>query len=387
MKQKSPAISIIIPVYNVEQYLSGCLESIIAQTYKDIEVYLIDDGSKDLSGIICDRYASVYPYIHVYHQDHGGVVSARDRGVCLAKGEYLAFIDADDWVEPNYLQRFMENQERYDPDIVITGYRKDTEDKSRAIVNCIEAGIYEKEKLVPFYKKMLQYNDSYAFGVEPFLVNKLFRRELFMRYASGLDPKIYEAEDAAIVFPYLLHCRRIVVTEDCLYHYVYRKSSATNNRTFNYFENISRLFLYLNRRFQETEYYDIMLPQLGPYMRMLIYIENPEAFAREGRYMFPFKRVPVGSRIILYGAGNLGKIYHHQVMLSQFCRIAAWVDAAYSKEELRQLGVREPQAVKEEKYDYIVIAIENRAVISHVEEALLEMGVPKERIVFANELQ
>ena len=74
-------------------------------------------------------------------------------------------------------------------------------------------------------------------------------------------------------------------------------------------------------------------------------------------------------------------------MLSQFCRIAAWVDAAYSKEELRQLGVREPQAVKEEKYDYIVIAIENRAVISHVEEALLEMGVPKERIVFANELQ
>lgn len=381
MKQENPVISVIVPVYNVEQYLSKCLESIIAQTYKNFDVYLIDDGSKDMSGALCDRYASEYSYIHAYHQNNAGVVCARDRGVSLAKGKYLAFIDADDWAEPDYLQKLIEYMERYDADIVITGYKKEIEGKSRIFTNHIDAGIYEKEKLVSFYKKMLQYDSSYAFGVEPYLFNKLFKRELFIECAAGLDSKIYEAEDAAIVFPYLLHSRKIIVTEDSHYHYVYRKSSATNNRTFNYFENISRLFLYLNRRFQETEYYDVMLPQLGPYMRMLVYIENPEAFAQEGRYIFPFKRVPADSRIILYGAGNLGKIYHHQIMLSQFCNIAAWVDAAYSKKKFIELGVKEPQAIKNTEYDYVVIAIENRAVINHVKEVLLKMGVPEEKII------
>ena len=380
------SISIIVPVHNVDQYLRKCLDSIIAQTYDDFEVLLIDDGSEDQSGIICNEYEARYTYIHAYHQENAGVVRAREKGVYFARGKYLSFIDADDWIEPCFLQKLMENMDKYDADIVITGHSQDTEGQKRKVKNNIEAGVYEDEALSSFYKKMLQYNTSYEFGVEPFLWNKLFKRELFMICARGLDPEIREAEDAAIVFPYLLHSRKIVVTEDCLYHYVYRKSSATNERKFNYFENISRLFLYLNRKFQETEYYDIMLPQLGPYMRMLVYIENPDAFAEEGKYMFPFRKVPVDSRIVLYGAGHVGKVYHHQIRVSKYCQIVAWVDAAYSKEELRQLGVIAPQIIRKADYDFIVIGIENREVIGIVKKMLLGMGVLKEKIVFADEL-
>ena len=208
---------------------------------------------------------------------------------------------------------------------------------------------------------------------------------MFRESSAGLDHGIYEAEDAAIVFPYLLHCKRIVVTEDCLYHYVYRKSSATNDRRFNYFENISHLFLYINRKFQESDYYDIMLPQLGPYMRMLIYIENPDAFVEEGKYMFPFRKIPVDSRIILYGAGHVGRVYHHQIKLSKYCHMTAWVDASYFRDDLRQLGIMPPDVIDELNYDFIVIAIENREILYTVKNMLLEMGISEDKIVFTDE--
>lgn len=246
--------------------------------------------------------------------------------------------------------------------------------------------MYEGESLIPFYRKMLQYNSSYEFGIQPFLVNKIFKRDLFIECSTGLDPQIYEAEDAAIVFPYLLHSKKIVVTEDAPYHYVYRKSSATNERTFNYFENISRLFLYLNQKFQETDYYDLMIPQLGPYMRMLIYIEKPDAFLEEGKYMFPFRKVPVDSRVVLYGAGHVGRVYRHQIRLSQYCRLAAWTDAAYSREELKRLGVISPDAIRSLNYDLIVVAIENTEIVNAVKDRLMEMGIPEEKIVFADGL-
>ena len=378
-------ISVIVPVYNVDKFLHRCLDSIVSQIYDDFEVILVDDGSEDLSGIICDEYALRHKYIRVYHQENRGVTAAREKGSRLAKGKYLSFVDADDWVEPEFLQGLISNIKNYDADIVITGHIKDTKESNRRIKNHIEAGIYEEETLLSFYKKMLQYNTSYDFGVEPFLWNKLFKRELFLKCIEELDHEIYEAEDAAIVFTYLLHSRRIVVTEDCLYHYVYRESSITNSRRFNYFENISHLFLYLNRKFQESDYYDIMLPQLGPYMRMLIYIENPDAFVEEGKYMFPFRKVAVDSRVILYGAGHVGRVYRHQISLSKYCRMIAWLDSSYSREDLKQLGVLSPEVIGELNYDTIVIAIENKEVVYTVKNILLEMGVPEDKIVFADE--
>lgn len=379
-------ISVIIPVYNVDKFLHRCVDSIIAQTYKNFEIILIDDGSDDSSGLICDDYAFKYKNIDVYHQKNQGVVSAREKGIYSAKGKYLSFIDADDWVESYFLQSLIENIEKYNADIVIEGYCKDIKEKNRKVKNHIEAGIYEAETRALFYKEMLQCNTFYEFGVEPFLWNKLFKRDLFIDCMEGMDDKISEAEDAALVFPYLLHSNRIVVTGDCLYHYVYRKSSVTNERKFNYFDNISRLFLYLNRKFQETDYYDIMLPQLAPYMRMLVYIENPDAFVQEGKYIFPFRKIPVDSQIVLYGAGHIGKIYQHQVKLSKYCHVAAWVDASYSREDLRQLDVKPPHAIEELEYDFIVIAIENKEVVCTVKKMLLDMGVSEPKIVFADEL-
>ena len=119
---KQPQISIIVPIYNVEQYLQSCLDSIIAQTYKDWELLLIDDGSLDKSGVICDEYAKKDVRIRVFHKENGGVSSARQKGQDEARGEYTIHVDPDDWIEPSMLEDLYAKAEKENAELVICDY-------------------------------------------------------------------------------------------------------------------------------------------------------------------------------------------------------------------------------------------------------------------------
>lgn len=119
---KQPQISIIVPIYNVEQYLQSCLDSIIAQTYKDWELLLIDDGSLDKSGAICDEYAKKDVRIRVFHKENGGVSSARQKGQDEARGEYTIHVDPDDWIEPSMLEDLYVKAEEENAELVICDY-------------------------------------------------------------------------------------------------------------------------------------------------------------------------------------------------------------------------------------------------------------------------
>ena len=121
MEKKNPKISVIVPVYNVEQYLCRCIDSILAQSFPDFELLLIDDGSKDRSGEICDEYAQKNERVRVFHKENGGVSSARNLGLDNAKGEWISFVDADDWVEEDYLSNMILSI-RDDIDIIVGGF-------------------------------------------------------------------------------------------------------------------------------------------------------------------------------------------------------------------------------------------------------------------------
>ena len=122
---KNPQISVIVPVYNVEKYLSRCIDSILSQTFTDFELLLIDDGSADSSGKICDEFAMKDERIRVFHKENGGVASARQLGVDEAKGLYSIHADGDDWVEPNMLERMYLKITETGADMVITDYFSD----------------------------------------------------------------------------------------------------------------------------------------------------------------------------------------------------------------------------------------------------------------------
>lgn len=216
-------ISVIIPAYNIENYIAGTLDSVLAQTYQNLQIIVVNDGSKDGTGKILDDYAQRDSRIKVIHKANGGVTSARLRGIAEAQGQYIGFVDGDDYIEPRMYERLKENMTAHGADISHCGYQM-----------VFPSGkidyYYNTGRLVP--EKDLQGCTDLLDGsfVEPGLVNKLYRRELFEGLADWIDPSIRINEDLLMNF-YLFRKAKMSVFEDvCPYHYVLRKGSAATSR-------------------------------------------------------------------------------------------------------------------------------------------------------------
>ena len=123
-------VSIIVPIYNVERYLEACIESILSQTYENFELILVDDGSPDQCGIMCDKYAVQDSRIKVIHKENQGLGMARNTGLDYATGEFVCFVDSDDWIEPNAVECWIEAQKKYNADIVMCNYQKRNNERS-----------------------------------------------------------------------------------------------------------------------------------------------------------------------------------------------------------------------------------------------------------------
>ena len=202
-----PDISIIIPVYNVGQYLDKCIKSVINQTYKDIEIICVDDGSTDASSEICDKYGKIDSRIKVIHKTNGGLVSARQAGLKVSRGKYVGFVDGDDWIDKEMYECMFQIIEKYKVDMVETGvvdsYGESLE-KERKYK--LDGGIYEGEKFKNVILNNLLYDGKfYSYGVNTiYLWNKLFKKNFIYECYMKLDYKQSMFEDYASVYPYLI---------------------------------------------------------------------------------------------------------------------------------------------------------------------------------------
>ena len=218
----SSKLSIIIPAYNIENYIEPCLASVFAQTYTDLEVIAVDDGSADGTGAVLDRLAAAEPRLRVIHQENGGVTRARLRGVREASGEYIGFVDGDDEIEPDMYARLLANAERYGADISHCGYQMVFPSRTDYYYN---TGRLAQQDRTAGLKDLL--DGSF---VEPGLWNKLFRRTLFRSLLHGgvMDLTIKNNEDLLMNF-YLFREAESAVYEDfCPYRYQVRAGSACN---------------------------------------------------------------------------------------------------------------------------------------------------------------
>lgn len=202
-------VSLIVPIFNAEKYLKKCLDSILNQTYKNFEIILVDDGSTDRSGDMCDEYASTNEQIQVIHKRNKGLVEARITGIENASGKWIAFVDADDWIETNFLSALVNSMSQTEADIAIAGYIRERDKARTAILNNIESGIYVEEDLAEaIYSKMLCFKKFFEFGILPYIWNKIYKKDILMECYKEMDTAIYDGEDVAIVFPYLLKAKK-----------------------------------------------------------------------------------------------------------------------------------------------------------------------------------
>ena len=214
-------VSIVVPIYNVEKYLDKCINSLVNQTYQDIEILLIDDGSTDKSGKIAEDWAKKDSRTNVYHKTNGGLSDARNYGIKKASGSYICFIDSDDWVEKNYIERLLLKIYENDCDISICNPIYDFENgvskikqkknnKSNYIMNSEEA--------------ILELNNFRYFDMSACF--KLFKKELFNNIKF---PKEKYCEDFYIMFKLFDKANKIVYFNEYLYHYMQRKGSISHN--------------------------------------------------------------------------------------------------------------------------------------------------------------
>lgn len=213
---KVPKISIIVPVYQAEAYLHRCLDSIANQSFQDRECILVDDGSKDNSGAICDEYAVKDSRFRVIHQTNRGVSVARQVGLDASKGEYIAFADPDDWVETKWLEKLYQKITEDDVDMVICDYERILVDKTEYCAGC-GCSMNNTDLLVD-----LVHSDYW--GV---LWNTLIRKVCFLRYHITFHPEMYYMEDLYVVSKLLMCPITVSHLPEVLYHY----DSVINNNS------------------------------------------------------------------------------------------------------------------------------------------------------------
>lgn len=217
----SELITLIVPIYNVEQYLPRCIESIIAQTYSELEIILVDDGSPDQCGKICDDYALKDSRIKVIHKSNGGLSDARNAGLDNMTGAFVAFIDSDDWIDRDWCEKLVDNMHKFNADVSICGIISE-----RFNTNSNQTNIITKEYGInPFYETGLDMMRRY-FCSSWVAWDKIYRASIFndIRFPVGEIN-----EDEAIVLQILNKCNYVAFRNDTFYHYISRPESITTS--------------------------------------------------------------------------------------------------------------------------------------------------------------
>ena len=241
-------ISVIVPVYNVERYLPRCIESILGQTYTNFELILVDDGTPDRSGIICDKYSEKDSRIKVIHKENGGVSSARNAGIDIAEGEWITFVDSDDWVTDDYLDVLVDplRTGNYDLTVGVLEWRS-----FHISSNPYEAKIINTQNLIKSEIDILDCNELSGACL------KLFSAEIIEENNIRFPDGIKIAEDAIFVAKYLKECKHIFLTGKVIYHYNFINDSSVS-KTNRYYEEINLWFSeYINAYAETLRYWGV----------------------------------------------------------------------------------------------------------------------------------
>lgn len=377
--RKEALISIIVPVYNVEEYLVKCIESILNQTYKRIQVILVDDGSTDNSSNLCDSYALTDKRIIVIHKENGGLVSARKAGLKVATGDYIGFVDGDDYIEPDMFEQLYNVLIESDVDFVHSGYKKNELDYIYSVSNACIYCMSEMNR-IDFYKNMIfdSTNPQYIF---PSIWSKLFRKELILKaYMEVPDCQSY-GEDLLALCNCIYNCNKVAVMAEGYYHYRIRENSLSHRKDVKALINEYRLYEALCNLFERLN----ILQECEAVLQKFLANNAIGSIAcitgkNVEQYRYPNIQKLLDKRIIIFGAGKVGRDYYSQISRYNRCRIVAWVDNNYKNFSYDFCEIQEVDTILKVDYDYILIAVMMENMAKTIKKELENKGVEHDKI-------
>ena len=373
----------IVPIYGIERYIGICIESILNQTYQKLEVILVDDGSPDRSPELCDLYARKDGRIKVVHKENGGLVSARKAGLQASTGQYVGYVDGDDWIEPQFYASLVKAMLEFDADIVASGMSRDLFSISSKIYSKIPAGNYEGERLIKLKQNMLTFGKFSRIGISTYVWNKLFKREMLLPYQMEVDESISIGEDAAVTYPYLMACDRVSVVDNCLYHYRQREDSMLK-KTSTYQKEaagLKKLYAYLTDTAQKYPAEWNLQNQIIDFV-LGISIMRSGGVVKEIQDEFsPYNEVFYGADIVVYSAGTFGQQLMRRIEENQYCRVIGWVDVDYKEYRRCCLDVDPVESIDSMAFDYVLVATVDGVMADRIKEKLLWRGIPEGKIL------
>ena len=380
------SVSIIIPVYNTAEYLRKCLDSVAGQTLKDIEIICVDDGSTDRSPLILDEYAEKDKRIMVIHKQNGGLVSARKAGVCEASGNYIGYVDSDDWIDPDMYEKLYEKADRYQVDLVTSGYFFEGNYVTEHY-DTVPDGLYEKKRMAYLRERTIYNLSARETGLRATLCSKLFRTDLIKKIQLQIPDAVSISEDKACLVTYMLKCESAYILKEAYYHYMIHGKSMVHKGDTGYLVAVNSVYQYFLTLFGCPEFISGMRRQAEIYItEMLVHGINTR-LGFENRNMLwvdPYwlDRIPLGAKILLYGAGELGGKYRKQLCSRADLQYVGCMDYEYGKHSSAEIEVKSPADFLQAKYDYVVITIKNKRKAETVKSLLIQDGMDSDKILW-----
>lgn len=377
-------LSIIVPVYNMARYLPKCLDSILAQTIMDFELICVDDGSTDESDLILERYEERNGRIKIISKENGGLVSARKAGVKNATGEYIGFVDSDDWIEPEMFERLYEEAKNNDADCVSSGYIQEGNYVSVSY-DSVDAGIYRDDKMNSLRNRMILDFDRRDKGISGSLCTKLIRSSILKKIMPRIPSEIFLSEDKVTSISVLLECESVVILHEAYYHYILRSASMTQSANTNYLLRVNYVYQYLATLYSHPAFTTAMRRQAELYITQLLIkgINGRLGFSIKNLlWIDPYwlKELPAGAKVVLYGAGALGEKYYQQLKAFGKHIFVALVDYNFERLHNGCLNVLAPDTLRDMDYDYLVITIKDRKKALSIRKELVEDGIEESKL-------
>lgn len=386
-----PLVSVIVPIYNTQEFLSRCLESILNQIYVNMEIILVNDGSTDGSLAVCEGYAIKDDRIRIISQSNQGALAARREGVRLCRGEFVMFVDSDDWIEPELLEAMVRAMNESDCSLVCTNVYVDMKGGTFENRNAIPSGIYETEKIA---KDLFYYKDTDEYGILPYNVAKLYPRDILREAINNVSADIRHSEDKAVLFSLVFRNIRVCFTDDIYYHYCIRDGSTCQSENNDYLVEMTAFYKYAKRIFDRHEEREHLLRQLGKYLLQEthhaintklglaaqedpIYKEPRKPYRLDPSAFFSQKK-----KVILYGAGKVGADYRKQLADCANIELCGWVDKDYEKYQEKELDVQPVEYIRETEYDIILVAVWRKTVFNDIKKELADMGISEDTIIW-----
>lgn len=381
----SPQLSVVVTVYNLERYIEKCIDSLLLQDYKYMEIVIVDDGSTDNTSEICDKYEKKYNNIRVVHKCNEGVVKALATGIDYSEGLYITFVDGDDWVQHNCYGSLMKLLLDNDLDIITYGaIRYRNENDYYYTYDSFKEGIYEGTDLNDIKSNMIWDKTKQGFQIDPSLCMKIFRKDIIETCVKNvLNIKIHYAQDVIITYPAIKEAEKLGIIHDAYYFHRRREIGVQPAYLMDsqYYYKLYLVYKYLSEIFKFDKNILQQIEAFYQYSVKLRCLDNTQDVTI-GKWLFPFDKVKKGSNIIIYGYGKVGKTYIQQLEKLNFCNVICIVDSAYEKYQDNGGKIFPIEHIVNKRYDYIVIANASDDVKHKIKNVLMNnFNVEEKKII------